>query len=109
MVIELEVDDILRSADLLGAKLMCLAGALWVTVDGDRNDAVLQAGGSYLLARQGIIAQAIRPSRIEVQLARRPITLSKRLVRLLGCYICGGKPAVDEEFRSRHIGRLVTR
>lgn len=42
----------LRYTNLLGARIECLEGHVWVTLDGDCRDVVLRAGQSLLVDRQ---------------------------------------------------------
>lgn len=47
--------------------LVCLAGELWLTRDGDREDYILGPGRSFVVRRgDGTAVQALRPSRVRL-------------------------------------------
>ena len=70
MLIELHQDTVLRLPDMPSAKLACLAGAIWVTRDGDRTDFILEAGMTYPFALCGTVLQALRTARLAIRLTR---------------------------------------
>ena len=48
-------------------EIRCRAGVVWVTVEGDREDRVLSAGDSFVVARPGRVAMmALEPARVRV-------------------------------------------
>ncbi len=50
----------LRHANLLGARIECLEGSVWITFDGDCRDVVLHAGQDLLVDRQTpVLIQAL--------------------------------------------------
>jgi hypothetical protein len=51
---ELERSQILRIRGGKGASVRVVAGALWVTQDGDARDVVLEAGDDFVLDRPGL-------------------------------------------------------
>ena len=58
--------------DASNLSLACAAGTLWVTLDGDRRDHVLDAGESLEVGRNAlVVVNALKPSRFAVRL-RRP-------------------------------------
>jgi len=47
--------------------LTCLAGELWLTRDGDREDYILGPGRSFAIRRgDGTVVHALRPSRVRL-------------------------------------------
>lgn len=66
LILELEREAFIRLPDLHRARISCLAGAVWITRDGDRNDVVLQPGGTYEF-RKGTTVQALHASRIAIE------------------------------------------
>lgn len=52
------------------ATLVCVAGEVWLTRDGDREDYILGAGSSlHLGQRDQAMVQALKPSRLRLILA----------------------------------------
>lgn len=51
---QLERNQILRVRDGKGAALRIVAGALWLTQQGDARDIVLEAGDDFVLDRNGL-------------------------------------------------------
>jgi len=67
-----------------GALVRCLEGGLWITQDGDGNDHVVAAGGSFRVDRDGVVvmqatraAQLVIESPDEVVLPHRRDTLAR--------------------------------
>jgi len=48
-----DFNRVASSPDLAGARIRCLSGYLWVTVQGDGEDRVLCAGQSLAIGRPG--------------------------------------------------------
>ena len=67
IVIELQRDSIFRLAELRGAMLSCLSGAVWITRANDPRDLILQAGETHMLSGRAVLVQAVRASRITVE------------------------------------------
>jgi hypothetical protein len=58
--------------DASGAEIRCLSGTVWITVDGDRRDVVLEAGESFSTGQHGrALVYAIGASAIQVREYRR--------------------------------------
>lgn len=66
LTLELEREAFIRLPDLPRARISCLSGVVWITRDGDRNDVVLQPGGTYEF-RKGTTVQALHASRIAIE------------------------------------------
>lgn len=59
-------------------RLRCLVGSVWITVDGDPKDVILEAGQSWVVpGPDRVIAQAMQPSTLRFEsgpdCARLPI------------------------------------
>jgi hypothetical protein len=54
-----------------GVRIGCTRGSLWITVDGDPRDVVLEAGESFVGERPGrMLVYALSPSSLSMQPAR---------------------------------------
>lgn len=51
---QLRAREVLDVRDGQGLAVRCLAGALWITQDGDTDDIVLKAGQCFVLDRPGL-------------------------------------------------------
>jgi hypothetical protein len=70
-----------RSVDVRGrgVEVTCLAGELLITCEGDPDDHVLAAGGTFVARRKGRLAiAALRPSRVLVRHVERELAASGR-------------------------------
>jgi hypothetical protein len=74
-LIDLAYREIVPIADAAGTRIDCVRGRLWITEPRRADDVVLEAGGSYVIARAGVaLVQALRHSRIGLwSLRERPI------------------------------------
>lgn len=55
-------------SEAAGARVLCLAGELWITQDGDRADYFIKAGESFPVAVQGsVVVYAQRAARLRVR------------------------------------------
>jgi len=54
-----------------GLVVRCLAGALWITQDGDTDDVVVKAGQCFVLDRRGLalVSAPIAPATVVVERA----------------------------------------
>jgi Protein of unknown function (DUF2917) len=62
-------------ADAAGVQLACSEGTVWVTLDGDLNDYILEAGDSFVTQEhRRALVYAIAPARIslEARNSRKP-------------------------------------
>ena len=50
----LRAREVLDIRDGQGLVVRCLAGALWITQDGDTDDVVVEAGQCFVLDRRGL-------------------------------------------------------
>jgi hypothetical protein len=56
-------DSLLRLPDTRGRAVVCLEGCLWITVDDDPRDVVLQPGERHVFDRPGrALVSALLPS-----------------------------------------------
>jgi hypothetical protein len=54
-------------ADAAGVRLTCRSGAVWITVDGDAQDYVLEAGETFAESRHArLLLYALGTARIDV-------------------------------------------
>jgi hypothetical protein len=53
-LLQLRASEVLDIHDGLGLAVRCLAGALWITQNGDSHDIVLKAGQCFVLDRRGL-------------------------------------------------------
>jgi len=61
----------LRLGDMAGVELVCVSGAIWLTLDGDPKDIVLLPGDSFVTAhRRPAIVYALEP--VNARLLSRP-------------------------------------
>jgi hypothetical protein len=56
-----------------GLVVRCLAGALWITQDGDTDDVVVKAGQCFVLDRRGLalVSAPVAPATVVVERATR--------------------------------------
>jgi len=56
-----------------GLVVRCLAGALWITQDGDTDDVVVKAGQCFVLDRRGLalVSAPVAPATVVVERAAR--------------------------------------
>lgn len=60
---DLPKGGLLRLDDMCGIKLHCLSGTLWLTLDNDPKDVVLEAGDSFVAtAHRRAIVYALAPA-----------------------------------------------
>lgn len=59
---------LIRLTDATGTLVACLSGAVWITIDGDRRDIVLEAGDRFTIDRQGlaVVCAIAGPASVEV-------------------------------------------
>lgn len=68
----LETDEVFVLPDARDVLLACSAGVLWVTLDGDRRDYVLNGGESLAIASNALVViDALQPSRLTVRLRKQ--------------------------------------
>jgi len=65
-------------ADLRDARLTCLRGSAWITIDGEQRDIVLEPGESFVVdSSRAVLVQALRAGGpLDVRIT--PPTLSRR-------------------------------
>jgi hypothetical protein len=65
VTLDLPYGAMLPIANAKGVRIACLGGALWVTQDDDRSDAIVEPGSSFQVSRAGkTIIVALRDSRV---------------------------------------------
>ena len=65
--------EVLNIRDGKGLTVRCMAGALWITQDGDTDDVVLRAGECFVLDRPGLalVSAPLAPATVLVEKASR--------------------------------------
>ena len=64
---EIAKNGILEVKQALGVTIECLEGSVWVTLDGDRRDVVLDAGHTFNVDRkQRTLIQALDTARVRL-------------------------------------------
>jgi hypothetical protein len=57
----------LRLGAAPGTRIDCLDGCVWVTIDGDRRDVIVEAGGSLVVDRRGrVLVHALEHARVRL-------------------------------------------
>lgn len=70
--------------DAGGRTVTCLTGSVWLTMEGDRRDIVLEPGASFVVDRDGLtLLAAQRPSAVAVSAQNQPAGWWGRLMRYL--------------------------
>lgn len=70
--------------DAGGQRLVCEAGSLWITLDHDPRDIVLEPGQAFTPARgQRALVYALEPSRLTVHAAQAPAARARPAWRQL--------------------------
>lgn len=65
--INLDRNEIAAFEDARGARILCTFGALWITLDDDRRDIVLETGESFDVDRDArVLVMATQPSSLVV-------------------------------------------
>ena len=63
----------LTLSDAAGREVTCLTGTVWLTMEGDPRDVVLEAGASFVIDRDGLtILAAQAPSEVTVSVPNQP-------------------------------------
>jgi hypothetical protein len=64
---EIARQRILRVPAALGQRIECLEGCVWVTMDHDRRDVIIEAGQFFTAdRRQRVLVHALAPSRVRL-------------------------------------------
>lgn len=64
---EITKNQILKITQPLGVTIECLDGSIWVTLDGDLRDVVLDAGQAFVVDRnQKTLLQALTDARVRL-------------------------------------------
>ena len=63
--VELDARRMMSLDDAIGARIVCVAGELWITQHRDATDHFVCAGGSFTVTAPGkVLIQAQRPARV---------------------------------------------
>jgi hypothetical protein len=94
--LQLEKKAIHSLADATGLVLACDEGAVWLTVDGDSRDFVLEPGQTFQAEERGrVLMYALAPSRVTISAAAPAAAVSprRRLASNLWDRALGTEPA----------------
>lgn len=73
--------------DACGLRVVCMAGTIWLTVDGEAGDIFLRPGQSHRIASDGLaLVESIGSGRIRLERPPRLAGLHRRLARLAGAW-----------------------
>lgn len=65
--LQLADEELLGLEDVRGARLHCVEGVIWLTLDRDPRDIVLNPGQSFVVDRGGVtLLHAMAPSRLRL-------------------------------------------
>ena len=71
--LNLRQDAMLRLPDAAGVQIVCRDGTVWITLDRDQRDIVLEAGGRFASTEhRRAVVMALAPSSISVCTAAAP-------------------------------------
>jgi hypothetical protein len=81
--LELRTRSIYSVADAAGVRFSCREGTLWITLDNDPRDVVLEAGGEFSTGEhRRALVYALQPSRLYVEpIGRSPEPARTSLAR----------------------------
>jgi hypothetical protein len=72
--LQLDPKTMFDVTDAAGVQIQCREGSLWVTLDGDPRDIVLDAGESFTSTeRRRALIYALAPSSLSLAMARRVV------------------------------------
>jgi hypothetical protein len=81
---EIDPSDGLALEDASGRTVTCVSGSVWLTMEGDTRDVVLEPGASFVIDRDGLtLLAAQRPSEVRVSAQNQPRTWWDRIVEYL--------------------------
>jgi hypothetical protein len=70
-----------------GLRVVCMAGTVWLTVEGEAGDIFLRAGQSYRIASNGLaLLESIGGGRIRLERPPHLAGLRRRLAQLTGTW-----------------------
>lgn len=70
-----------------GVRVVCMAGTLWLTVDGEAGDVFLRPGQSHRIASNGLtLVESIGAGRMRLERSPRLAGLRRHLARLGGAW-----------------------
>ncbi|MBA2676643.1 DUF2917 domain-containing protein [Ramlibacter sp.] len=70
----LEARELLSVADIAGLRIRCMRGSLWLTLDNDPRDIVLEAGDDFVgTEHRRALVYAFQPSTVSLGTAAAPI------------------------------------
>lgn len=73
--------------DARGLRIVCMAGTIWLTVDGEAGDVFLHPGESHCIVSNGLaLIESIGSGRIRLERPQRLAGLRQQLARLAGTW-----------------------
>jgi len=65
--VEIQKRSTLKIANSLGRKVTCLTGTVWITVDYDRRDHILEAGQSFVpVTNELVLVHALERATVDI-------------------------------------------
>ena len=103
---ELARGQFLKLVGAEGSEIVCLAGRLWVTEEGEREDFLLNAGCRLTIRHRGIaILSALRPSRVAIH----AVSPARHVAAPPPTGFGGGARASSAHYADTGVGDVVAR
>lgn len=78
-LIPLKARGLARLHDAASTRIVCVAGTVWITLDGDTRDIVLSAGDSFQVDRRaGVLLYALGDACVRLEAAPREARAGSR-------------------------------
>lgn len=79
-----------------GLRVVCMAGTIWLTVDGEAGDILLRSGQSHLIASNGLaLVECIGSGRIRLERSPGLAGLRRHLTWLAGVWQPRTRPGLS--------------
>lgn len=96
--LQLAGEELLGLADIRGARVRCVEGSVWLTLERDLRDIFLNAGESFVVDRDGLtLLHALAPARLRVEVAGDAARLAAR----------GGRPLAAARWLRRVLAAVA--
>ncbi len=81
---QMDPRDTLALHDAGGRTVTCVSGSIWLTMEGDTRDVVLEPGASFTVDRDGLtLLAAQEPSVVQLSAPNQPRTWWDRVVECI--------------------------